>query len=165
VGDDTETAEHDEEAAPLILKVLVPQSDPAFRSGYVATWHKNEGDPVAFGDHLCDIAIDEFMALQRTKRASLLGSTSRMKTRKLKDGYDRREGRGVVHVRLSSSETGVVLGKIVVPEGGRVDIGQMVAVLSDAPDSADIDEASIAAAAAARVAANMPDAGELDPFE
>jgi pyruvate/2-oxoglutarate dehydrogenase complex dihydrolipoamide acyltransferase (E2) component len=88
-----------------------------------------------------------------------------MKTRKLKDGYDRREGRGVVHVRLSSSETGVVLGKIVVPEGGRVDIGQMVAVLSDAPDSADIDEASIAAAAAARVAANMPDAGELDPFE
>lgn len=147
----------------MILKVLVPQADPAFRSGYVSTWHKTEGDPVSFGDHICDIAIDEFMALQRTKRATLLGSTSRFKARRLKDGYDRREGRGVVHMRLTCSEASVVLGRILVPEGGRVDIGTLVAVLIDGTDPLAADDAALAVAGEARIVVNMPESDELEP--
>ncbi len=149
----------------MILKVQVPAADAAFRAGYVATWHKKEGDIVAFGDHLCDIAIDEFMALQRTKRASLLGSTSKLRQRRIKDGYDHRKGRGLVHLRLTSSETGVVLGKILLGEGERVEIGSVVGVLAAPDEVAAIDTGSVEAAAEARVVANMPEAAEIDPFE
>jgi pyruvate/2-oxoglutarate dehydrogenase complex dihydrolipoamide acyltransferase (E2) component len=146
----------------MILRVTVPAADAAFRGGYIDKWHKQEGEPIEFGDDLCDIAIDEFMALQRTKRASLLGSTSKLRTRRIKDAYDLREGRGRVTIRLRSSEGGVVLGKVVVPEGGRVDIGSLIALMSGADGdlTGDTDTAPDA-----RIAVNMPDADDLDPFD
>jgi len=146
----------------MILKVTVPAVDAAFRGGFIAVWHKHEGDAIAFGDDLCDVAIDEFMALQRTKRASLLGSTSKLRLRKLKDGYDLREGRGQVTIRLTSAEHGVQLGKVIVPQGGRIEIGSLVAVISgtNGDMSGDIDTAPDA-----RIAVNIPDAETLDPFE
>jgi len=146
----------------MILKVTVPKTDPAFRGGSIAKWYKHEGDPIEFGDDLCDVAIDEFMALQRTKRASLLGSTSRMRKRKVKDAYDLREGRGQVTIRLTSAEHGVLLGKVIVPEGGRIDIGSLIALMSgtDGDRTGDADTAP-----EARIAVNIPDAEDLDPFE
>ncbi len=146
----------------MILRVTVPAGDAAFRAGFIATWHKNEGDAIEFGDDLCDVAIDEFMALQRTKRATLLGSTSKLRKRRLKDAYDLREGRGQVTIRLTSAEGGLRLGKVVVPEGGRVEIGSLVALMSgtDGDMSGDVD-----AAREARIAVNIPDAEDLDPFE
>lgn len=146
----------------MILKVNIPAGDAAFRGGFIAKWHKEAGDPIDFGDDICDVAIDEFMALQRTKRASLLGSTSKLRKRRIKDGYDLREGRGQVTIRLTSAEGGVQLGKIVVPEGGRVEIGSLVALLSgsDGDVSGDLDTAP-----EARIAVNMPDAEDLDPFD
>lgn len=149
----------------MILRVEVPASDAAFRSGYVARWHKKEGDEVGFGDPLCDIAIDHFMALQRTKRAALLGSTSRLRRRGVRSTYDRREGRGLVHVRLVSSEGGVRLGEIVAGEGDRIDIGDLVAILTDEPGPVPADARVRGAARRARLATDMPDAGELDPFD
>ncbi|MFV2000826.1 MAG: hypothetical protein ACC654_10735 [Acidimicrobiia bacterium] len=146
----------------MILKVTVPTTDPAFRGGSITKWYKHEGDPIEFGDDLCDVAIDEFMALQRTKRASLLGSTSRMRKRKVKDAYDLREGRGQVTIRLTSAEDGVLLGKVIVPEGGRIDIGSLIALMSgtDGDLTGDADTAPDA-----RIAVNIPDAEDLDPFE
>jgi len=146
----------------MILKVTVPATDAAFRGGSIAKWYKREGDPIEFGDDLCDVAIDEFMALQRTKRASLLGSTSRMRKRRLKDAFDLREGRGQVTIRLTSAENGVLLGRIIVPEGGRVDIGSLIALMSgtDGDLTGDTDIAP-----EARIAVNMPDARDLDPFD
>ncbi len=149
----------------MILKVQVPAADAAFRSGVVAKWHKQEGDTVLFGDDLCDVAIDQFMALQRTKRAALLGSASKLRRRRIKDAYDLRDGRGVVHMRLTSAEGGVVLGKIIIAEGGRVDIGGVVGILADDTISTPPETAEIAAAAEARIAVNMPDAADLDPFD
>ena len=146
----------------MILKVTVPAADAAFRGGYIVAWHKIEGDSIDFGDDLCDIAIDEFMSLQRTKRATLLGSTSKLRQRRVKDAYDLREGRGQVTVRLTSAESGVLLGKILVAEGERVEIGSLVALMSgpDGDVSGDIESAPDA-----RVAVNMPDAEDLDPFD
>ncbi len=145
----------------MILKVVVPAHDAAFRAGYVARWFKREGDAVGFGDLLCDIAIDEFMALQRTKRATLLGSSKKLRRRRVTDGYDLREGRGLVHMHILSSEADTKLGKIVVPEGGRIEIGTVVGLLG----GADAGAADIEAAQPARIAVDMPKAEVVDPFD
>ncbi len=150
----------------MLLKLSVPVADAAFEAGYVSAWHKSEGDAIGFGDDICDISIDEFMALQRTKRATLLGSTSKWPQRKVKDGYDRREGRGLVTIRLTSSETGVKVGKILVPVGGRIKIGTIIGTLIGGDDDGAADDtAAISAAPDARVVVNHPDAGDLDPFD
>lgn len=146
----------------MLLKVEIPAADAAFRGGYVAKWHVKEGDPIEFGDDLCDIAIDEFVAMQRTKRATLLGSSNPFRKRRVKDALSLREGRGVVHMRLTSSEGGVQLGKIMVPEGARVAIGDLVGVLSDVGLAATPDEASLSAASEARIVVNMPDEDDID---
>ena len=143
----------------MILKVVVPAHDAAFRAGYVAEWYKREGDPVDFGDVLCDIAIDEFMALQRTKRATLLGSSKKLRKRKINDGYDRREGRGLVHMHIISSESNTKMGKILVDEGGRIEIGSVVGLLGPG------DAADVTGLQDARIAVDMPKASEVDPFD
>lgn len=146
----------------MILRVTIPAADAAFRGGFIAKWHKEAGDPIAFGDDICDVAIDEFMSLQRTKRASLLGSTSKLRKRRVKDGYDLREGRGKVTIRLTSAEGGVHLTRVVIEEGGRIEIGSLVALLGD---SADDESSRLDTAPEARIAVNMPDAEDLDPFD
>ncbi len=144
----------------MIMKVVVPAHDAAFRAGYVAEWFKEEGDPVEFGEVLCDIAIDEFVALQRTKRASLLGSSKKLRRRRVSDGYDRREGRGLVHMHIISSEANMRMGKILVSEGGRIEIGSVVGLLGADGGNADLD-----AVPAARIAVDMPEASVVDPFD
>lgn len=146
----------------MMLKVMIPEGDAAFRGGFIAAWHKKEGDRVEFGDDICDVAIDTFMALQRTKRATLLGSSSRLRKRRVKDGYSLREGRGQVIIRLTSAEGGLTLDEIVVSEGDRIEIGSLVALLSSMEDGGSRD---IEAAREARIAVNMPDAADVDPFD
>ncbi|MEN8238281.1 MAG: hypothetical protein ABFR53_03655 [Actinomycetota bacterium] len=145
----------------MILNVTVPAADAAFRGGVLIAWHKREGELIEFGDDLCDIAIDEFMSLQRTKRATLLGSTSKLRTRRIKDAYDLREGRGQVTVRLTSAEHGVMLGKVIVGEGERIEIGSLIGLMCglDRDMSGNVGEVPDA-----RIAVNMPDAEDLDPF-
>lgn len=142
------------------LKVVVPAYDAAFRAGYVAEWFKKEGDPVEFGEVLCDIAIDEFMALQRTKRATLLGSSKKLRKRRITDGYDRREGRGLVHMHIISSEANTKLGKILVSEGDRIEIGSVVGLLGTEGATSDLEEMP-----KARIAVDMPKASVVDPFD
>jgi multidrug efflux pump subunit AcrA (membrane-fusion protein) len=143
----------------MLLDVSLPPADSAFRAGSVAKWHVNEGDPVNFGTILCDVAIDEFAALQRTKRASLLGSTSKLRQRRVKDGIDHREGRGQVVIRLISVETGMTVKEIAVPDGGRVEIGDLLARLGSGSTEDDDQTGE------ARLSVDFPDAEEIDPFE
>lgn len=143
----------------MLLDVNLPQADAAFRAGSVARWHVGEGDPVEFGTVLCDVAINEFAAMQRTKRASLLGSTSKMRQRRVRDGVDYREGRGEVIIRLISVESGMSLREIAVPDGGRVEMGDLLARLG--PRSGEDDSGS----GEARVSVDFPDVEEIDPFE
>ncbi len=146
----------------MLLKVEIPAADAAFRGGYVAKWHIAEGDSIEFGDDICDIAIDEFVAMQRTKRATLLGSGNRFRKRRVKDALSLREGRGVVHMRLTSSEGGLTLSRALIPEGGRVAVGDLVALLAGGTERPQIDESSLAAASDARIVVNMPDEDEID---
>jgi len=85
-----------------------------------------------------------------------------MRERRLKDALNLREGRGQVSIRLTCAENGVSLGRIIVPEGGRVDIGSLIALMSG-PDGDLTGDADLAPDA--RIAVNMPNARDLDPFE
>ncbi len=144
----------------MLLDVTLPLADAAFRAGSVSRWHVREGDPVEFGTVLCDVAINEFAALQRTKRASLLGSTSKLRQRRVRDGVDYREGRGEVVIRLTSVESGMTVREIAIPDGGRVEIGDLLARLG--PTSGDRDDTGTAEA---RLSVDFPDVEEIDPFE
>lgn len=111
------------------MQVSVPIADSSFRAGTVTEWHVKEGDTISFGDDLCSIAIDQFMALRRTKRAVLLGSTTRRRKRRVSDGYSFRDGRGETHMTLKSAETNVTVGRILVDVGDRAAVGEPLAVL------------------------------------
>lgn len=146
----------------MLLRVSLPANDPTFRSGIVTKWHVTEGSTVGFGDPLCDVSIDQFAAMRRTKRATLLGSTSRLRVRRVRDDVSIREGRGVAHVTIKCAEPGVSLGRVVAAEGDRVDIGSLVAVLTDGDDTGAISDEAVAAAAEARVVADFPDTDLLE---
>ncbi|MEX1093497.1 MAG: hypothetical protein WEB67_05635 [Acidimicrobiia bacterium] len=141
--------------------MTVPHDNAAFRGGELVTWYANEGDALSFGAALCDISIDDFMALQRTKRASLLGSTSRLRQRKISDGTYRREGRGSVVIRLTCAESNMVLKQKMVNEGERVTIGSAVGLIGT-PDA----ELGVGLPVTeARIAVDYPDPEEFDPFD
>lgn len=145
----------------MLLQVTVPQAYAAFRGGRLVSWHVDVGERLDFGTVLCDISIDEIVGLRRTKRASLLGSTSKLRQRRVNDGLDHREGRGAVTIRLTCAENGLVLRRKEVEEGGRVSVGTLVGVIGTAegeiPDVLPDTEA--------RIAVDFPDAEELDPFD
>lgn len=146
---------------PLILQLVIPKADPAFEGGVLTKWHVAEGAPVPFGAPVCDIEIDDFLALRRTKRASLLGSTSKMRQRRINDGIYRREGRGSVTIRLVSAESNMVLRRQDAEEGARVMVGGIVAILGH-PEVPIPDTIS---GSVARISTEFPDAEELDPFD
>ena len=123
----------------------------------MAEWHVEEGSPVGFGQPICDIAIDTFAAMQRTKRATLLGSGRRSRQRRVRDDVSIREGRGVALVTLKCSEPDAALGRVLVEAGERIDIGGVVAVLVTGTPPSAIDDADIAGAAEARVVADFHD--------
>ncbi len=145
----------------MILQLVIPRADPAFEGGILTKWHIDEGAPVLFGSPVCDIEIDDFLALRRTKRASLLGSTSKMRQRRINDGVYRREGRGSVTIRLVSAESNMVLRRQDVEEGSRVMVGSVVAILGDP----EVEIPDTIAGSEARISTEFPDAEELDPFD
>lgn len=144
-----------------MLQVTVPLDNVAFRSGELVNWYVEEGDPVPFGTALCDISIDDFVAMQRTKRAQLLGSTRRLRQRKISDGISRREGRGSVTIRLRCAENNMVLKERAVVEGGRITIGSTVGVIG----TQDAELGDGVPTTEARIAVDYPDPADFDPFE
>ncbi len=145
----------------MILRVTVPTTDSALRSGFVATWHKAEGDRIEFGEDLCDIVIDAFARLERTHRATLLGSTPKFRRRRSKVVLGVKKGRGQVTVRLVSAESGVRLGKVLVEEGGRIEVGSLIAVMTGADGDL---SGNIETAPEARIVLNVPDTEGPDDF-
>ena len=125
------------------------------------SWHVDVGERLDFGTVLCDISIDEIVGLRRTKRASLLGSTSKLRQRRVNDGLDHREGRGAVTIRLTCAENGLVLRRKEVEEGGRVSVGTLVGVIG----TAEAEIPAVLPDTEARIAVDFPDAEELDPFD
>jgi hypothetical protein len=142
---------------PVLLRVIFPTGNAAFQGGIVERWHFNIGDVIGFGDPLCDISIDQFLSLQRTKRASLLGSTSRRRQNRVTDGIDYRDGRGAVLSRLRCAESGMVFKQRAADVGDRVSVGSTIALIGS-PDS---DSGSAPLEAEARVTLEIPEPEDL----
>ncbi|MEX1093494.1 MAG: hypothetical protein WEF28_10105 [Acidimicrobiia bacterium] len=106
-------------------------TNPSLTGGTVKEWHKAEGDLIGFGDEVCTVAYDQFVALRRTGRATLL---SGRKAKGLKSSLESRTGKVLLDVVVSAAEQGV-LGKILVRPGDRFAVGDTLAVLSTKPIS------------------------------
>ncbi len=114
------------------MRVEMPAVDASLRSGRMLRWHKDEGEEVAFGDPICDIAVEEFAVLRRTARATLLTGRRR---KKLKSDLETREGKVYLEVTVTSSDSGVLVRRLT-PVGEPIDIGQTVALVAT-PDHTD----------------------------
>lgn len=99
------------------LAVEFPRISPAIEGGTVAHWHKAEGDAVAYGDDLFDIAIEEVTRMRRSLSARLK-KPSRAKYRKLSDVS--------VTYRVTSMDAGTLAG-VVAPVGTAISVGDVVA--------------------------------------
>lgn len=110
----------------MISQLEMPQMDQSLRGGRVVAWYKQEGDPIAFGDVICKLAIDEFAVLRRTARATLLSGRRR---KKLKSDLEVREGKVYLEMEITSSDEGV-LRKQVAAEGEPVSSGDLLAVVA-----------------------------------
>jgi len=109
----------------MITKLAVPVVDPSMQGGRVLRWNKQEGDAIAFGDEICELAVDQFAVLRRTGRATLL---SGRRNKKLKSDLEQRDG-VYFEVVLTSSDDGI-LRKIVADEGDRIAIGDLLGVIA-----------------------------------
>lgn len=141
----------------MIFRIEVPGDGPQHLvGGQVTRWHHQEGDVISFGDDILDVAINQFMALRRTKRAALLARPTR-RVKKLKNEYDLRDGRGEVNMRVTSSEATLHLRRILVAEGAAVSIGEPVAIVSTDPDEAVDESIALDNLPVLRVATNFID--------
>lgn len=141
----------------MIYKLEMPLIDPSLRGGRVVSWSKKVGDRIGFGDEICVVALDEFAALRRTARATLLAGRRR---RKLKSDLEVRAGKVFVEVAITSSDKGV-LRKIVKEQGDQVVIGDTMAIVAS-DDHGDLgQEYEWAQAPAMRVVPN-PVGGDQD---
>jgi pyruvate/2-oxoglutarate dehydrogenase complex dihydrolipoamide acyltransferase (E2) component len=135
----------------------MPLIDPSLRAGRVTSWSKQVGDDIAFGDEICVVALDDFVAIRRTARATLLAGKRRGK---LKSGVEARAGKVLLTVAITSSDTGV-LRKIIKDQGDKVAIGDTMAIVTT-HDGDDLGrEAEWADAPVMRVVANPID-GDQD---
>ncbi len=110
----------------MILRLAMPALDASLLGGRMSRWLKGEGDSFAFGDVLCEVALDEFAAMRRTHRATLLSGRRR---HKLRSEVELREGKVLLEVAVTSAEAGTIR-EVLVGEGARLSIGDTLAVVS-----------------------------------
>lgn len=119
----------------MIIKLEMPLIDPSLRGGHVVQWSKAVGDDIGFGDEICVVALDEFAALRRTARATLLAGKRRDK---LKSDLEVRDGKVFLQVAITSSEPGV-LRQIIKEQNAPIAIGDTMAIVST-HDHGDLDQ-------------------------
>jgi len=138
----------------VICKLDMPLMDPSLRGGRIVSWSKSVGDEITFGDELCVVVLDDFATLRRTATATLLAGRRRGK---LKNDQETREGKVLLQVAITSSDSGV-LPKIIKDQGDDVAMGDTMAIVT-AQESDDLGgESDWAQAPALRVVANtVPD--------
>ena len=140
----------------MILRLLVPFLETFAVEGIVVKWHVKEGDPIQFGDPICDITLSQWLALRKTKRAINLVKITSKGQGNVKHNFEKREGRGELVMRVVASEAGY-LRYVRAPEGRTVNVGDLLAwVSSDLAEPVTED----LAAPAMRVVASTKDVME-----
>lgn len=140
----------------MILRLQVPFLETFAEEGNVEKWHVKEGDALQFGDPICDIALSRWIALRKTKRAVNLIKITGKGPGNVKHNFEKREGRGVLVMRVVASEGGY-LREVRAPEGQTVSVGDLLALVTTDPDELVNDDL---AAPAMRVVAATKDVME-----
>ena len=141
----------------MILRLQVPFLETFARGGTVASWHASEGDLLRFGDPICDIALSEWMALRKTKRAINLVRIHGKGQEKVRHDFELRQGRGVLTMRIVASEDGY-LRQVLAATGRRGNVDDLLAFVSTEPQEPLATDTS--AAPAMRVVATSAEARE-----
>jgi pyruvate/2-oxoglutarate dehydrogenase complex dihydrolipoamide acyltransferase (E2) component len=142
----------------MLMKLEFPLLDRSLRGGRVVGWQKREGERFDFGEVICLTQLDEFAALRRTGRATLLSGKRRTS---LKSDLEIRDGKVALSVALTASDSGWV-HTIIAQEGTEIGVGSLLAVVSTdgrpgtgrQPDEVDMP--------LMRVVANVVDTDETD---
>lgn len=116
----------------MIARLEMPFVDRMVQRGVLLRWLKAEGNPVAYGDDVCEVAVGEVTVLKKSKDARTLASAARTRRSALHEGHRTRKRAGQI-LRVTSSDTGV-LRRIVVREQEQLAIGDLLAVLTTEPD-------------------------------
>ena len=143
----------------MICRLEMPLIDPSLLGGTVLRWNKSVGESISFGDEICVVALDEFAAIRRTARATLLAGRKR---KKLKSDLEVRAGKVFLEMAITSSDEGV-LRRIVKDEGDKIMIGDTLAIVSSHVEEDLGEESGWVEAPALRVVANP--VGDENNFE
>jgi len=143
----------------MICRIEMPLINPSLRGGRVVRWNKQVGEAISFGDEICIVALDEFAAIRRTARATLLAGRKR---KKLKSDLEVRSGKVFIEVALTSSDEGV-LRRIIKQQGDEITIGETLAIVTSQINEEFGKESGWAEAPLLRVVANP--VGDDESFE
>lgn len=116
----------------MILRLEVPFLETFSNTGQVTQWHVRAGDKVDFGDPICDIALSEWRALRKTKRAVNIVKV-RDENSKVRHEFETRSGRGVLNLRVIASESAFIR-QIDIPAGRKAGVGNLLGLVSTDPD-------------------------------
>ncbi|MGH9053429.1 MAG: hypothetical protein ACRDWX_10505 [Acidimicrobiia bacterium] len=115
----------------MILRLEVPFLDTNIPYGVLQTWHVSEGGGIDFGEPLCDILAEDYLAMRRgglkAYRAARL--VERRETARPR-GYFFKKGRVHLIFRLISSEPDTaVLRALLAQEGAPLQTGDPLALV------------------------------------
>ena len=110
----------------------MPHVSKQIEDTVLVKWHKREGDRVDFGEALVDLEVQELRQLRRTRNAAALAGMQEPTTHERSNPEFRQHRDISVPVRLTASYT-AYLRKIEVGEGGRVVVGQVLALVTTTP--------------------------------
>lgn len=144
----------------MILVLQVPFLETFSHGGTITRWFAGEGDHLEFGDPICDVALSEWMALRKTKRALNLVRIKDKGQKKVKHNFELRQGRGVMVMRIVASESSY-LRRRDADVGRGVKVGDPLGVVSTEPD--DPIPADLSGSPGMRVVAVSADVREEAP--
>lgn len=138
----------------MLLKFVMPYVDRLVRGGSIIKWYKTEGDSVAYGDDLLDLAVNvterPFIGLAAADGESPIdggkGNTRPMMHAAIVESYS---------IRITASEAGI-MRKIYAREGMRREIGELLGLLTTDDEEPIPDEPAAASGASVfRVVTNI----------
>jgi len=125
----------------MMLRLQLPHLDRKSSGARVLTWHKDEGDPVDYGDPILDVRAEGVEMLEVPRNAQLLSRLSRLRMRRTR----KRTTPLTVAWRITSSDRGT-LARIVAEEGDYCEVGSVMALASSGEgeqDPATVDAADL----------------------
>ena len=130
----------------MLMRIQLPRFSPAMAGGTLVDWMRGEGEPVRYGDDLCEIAVENVKRLRRTASARMSLKTLNRKARFM-DKSDL-----LVSYVVTSADEGT-LRRIEARPGDFVSVGDTLAYLDVAGDAPEGEDPALVA----RVVVNLKD--------